>query len=60
MHDLADAGDDIRSSTDELAHFTDLVAFRQREDVLDSGRCRDLLVEPDQQRLERQERLVAY
>ena len=60
VRDLADAGDDVRLAADELADFAYLVGFRQREDVLDSGRRSDLLVEPDQQRLERQERLVAH
>lgn len=59
MDDLADTGDDVRASADKLAHLTYLIAFRQSEDVLDSGCGRDLLIEPDQQRLERQERLVA-
>jgi len=59
MDDLTDTRDDVRPSADKLAHLTYLIAFRQRKDVLDSSCCRDLLIEPDQQCLECQERLIA-
>jgi len=59
VHDLSDAGDDVGLAANELVHFAYLVAFRQREDVLDSSCRRDLFVEPDEQSLECQERLVA-
>lgn len=59
VYDLADAGDDVRAADDELTHVSNLVAFRQSEDVLDAGCRRYFLVEPHQQRLKRQERLVA-
>ena len=60
VQDAADAGHDVRPSADELSDVAYLVAFRQREDVLHPGRRRDLLVQPDQQSLERQKRLVAH
>ena len=60
VHDAADARHDVRPSADELSDVAYLVAFRQREDVLHPGRRRDLLVQPDQQSLERQKRLVAH
>jgi len=60
MNDLSYAWDDVRSSSDKLAHLADLVAFRQSKDVFDSCRSWNLLIQPDQQRLERQERFVAH
>jgi len=40
-------------------YLTTDVVERQREDVLDPSSGRNLLIEPDEQCLERQERLVA-
>jgi len=59
VHDLAYARHDVRLAGYKLVHFTNLVAFRQGEDVLDSGCCRDFFIEPDKQGLERQESFVA-